>query len=242
MRAVICIGGGIASGKSTLAEALAGHLQNAAVRRFGDVVRKRAREEGKPLDRATLQDVGLSLIGDGWPSFVDALLEDLPQPIDFLVVEGVRHREAVDEIASRHLSEKLLNVYLQVDHPLQSTRQQGRGEPSLASAHPVESSLGEARAAADLVIDGSRPRHEIVREVIQRLQLCGGRVSLPLATQSGTPAAASSQLYALIWTGWLPSAPTLAHIEGRAVDWAVTSPLALLTPRRTAAGSISEAD
>lgn len=179
MRAVICIGGGIASGKSTLAEALAEHLQNAVVRSFGDVVRKRAREEGKPLDRATLQDVGLSLIGDGWPSFVDALLEDLPQPIDFLVVEGVRHREAVDEIASRHLSERLLNVYLQVDHPLQSTRQQGRGEPSRASAHPVESSLGEARASAELVIDGSRPIHDIASEVVQRLQLGGGRVVAP---------------------------------------------------------------
>jgi molybdopterin-guanine dinucleotide biosynthesis protein len=169
MRAIICIAGGIASGKSTLAEALVGHLQNAAVRSFGDVVRNRAREEGRPLDRATLQDVGLSLIGDGWPSFADALLEDLPQPVDYLVVEGVRHREAVDEIASRHLSEKLLTVYLQVDHPVQSTRQQGRGEPLIASEHPVESSLDQARAAADLIIDGSRPTQDIVSEVVRRL-------------------------------------------------------------------------
>ena len=171
MRAVICIGGAIASGKSTLAEALAGRLQNAAVRSFGEVVRKRARAEGKPLDRATLQDVGLSLIADGWPSFVDALLEDLPQTTDFLVVEGIRHREAVDEIASRRLSEELLTVYLQVDHPVQFTRQQGRGEPSLASAHPVESSLGEARATANLVIHGSRPIQDIASEIIQRLQV-----------------------------------------------------------------------
>jgi adenylate kinase family enzyme len=199
MRAVICIGGGIASGKSTLAEALAEHFQNAAVRSFGDVVRKRALEEGRPLDRATLQDVGLSLVSDGWPLFVDALLEDPPQPIGFLIVEGVRHREAVDEIASRHLSEKLLVVYLQVDHLVQSRRQQRQGEPSLAHAYPVESFLGEARAVADLVIDGTRPMQDIVSEVIQRLPLCGGRV-VARSYASGAPAAASWQACALTST------------------------------------------
>ncbi|MGH3190031.1 MAG: AAA family ATPase [Streptosporangiaceae bacterium] len=210
MRAVICIGGAIASGKSTLAEALAGHLQNAAVRSFGDVVRKRASEEGKPLDRATLQDVGLSLIGEGWPSFVDALLEDLPEPTDFLVVEGVRHREAVDEIASRQLSEKLLTVYLQVDHPVRSTRQQGRGEPSLASAHPVESSLGEARAAADLIIDGSRPMQDIVSEVVHHLQLCGGGSGWPTKAD-GHP---SRSYRPRPWPGTFPSVARVSSPVG----------------------------
>lgn len=169
MRAIICISGEIASGKTTLAQALAEHFQNAVVRSFGDVVRKRARNDGKPLDRATLQAMGLFLVAAGWPSFVDALLEDLPPWIEILVVEGIRHREAVDEIARRNLSDKMLTVYIQVDQPMQSARQQDRGESLLSRTHPVESSLGEVQAMADLVIDGSLPVGEIVEIVIERL-------------------------------------------------------------------------
>lgn len=169
MRAIICISGEIASGKTTLAQALAEHFQNAVVRSFGDVVRRCARNEGKPLDRETLQAVGLFLVAAGWPSFVDALLKDLPPWIEVLVVEGIRHREAVDEIARRKLSDKLLTVYLQVDQPVQSARQQDRGESFSSRSHTVESSLGEVQAIAGLVIDGGLPVGEIVEAVIQRL-------------------------------------------------------------------------
>lgn len=169
MRAIICISGEIASGKTTLAKALAEHLENTVVRSFGDVVRRRARNDGKPLDRATLQALGLFLVAAGWPSFVDALLEDLPPRIEVLVVEGIRHREAVDEIARRNLSDKLLTVYLQVDQPVHSARQRGRGESLRSRKHPVESSLGEVQATADLVIDGSLPIGDIVEAVVQRL-------------------------------------------------------------------------
>jgi gluconate kinase len=169
MRAIVCIGGEIASGKTTLAQALAEHFQNAVACSFGDVVRRQARNEGKPLDRPTLQAMGLFLVAAGWPSFVDALLEDLPPWIEVLVVEGIRHREAVDEIARRNLSDKLLIVYLQVDQVVQSARQQDRGESFRGHTHTVESSLGEVQAMADLVIDGSLPVGEIVAAVIQRL-------------------------------------------------------------------------
>lgn len=62
MKAVICLSGGIASGKTTVAHALAEHFPSVAVRSFGDVVRNQARSQGKVLDRATLQAVGLSLV------------------------------------------------------------------------------------------------------------------------------------------------------------------------------------
>ncbi|HEX3955938.1 MAG TPA: hypothetical protein VHZ03_04815 [Trebonia sp.] len=169
MKAIICISGEIASGKSTLARALAEYLHHSAIRSFGDVVRHQALKEGKPLDRATLQAVGVSLIAAGWPSFINSLLEDLPSRVEFLIVEGVRHREAVDEIASRNLSQELLTVYLQVDQHLQSARQQDRGEEFLGHTHAVESSLGEVQAVADVLIDGGLPVREIVDAVIQLL-------------------------------------------------------------------------
>ena len=169
MRAIVCISGEIASGKTTIARALAEHFRDGAVRSFGNVVREQALSEGKPLDRATLQEVGLSLVAVGWPSFVDALLEGLPPSIELLVVEGIRHREAVDEIARRNLSDKLLIVYLQVDRRVQAARQQDRGESFRSRTHTVEFYLSEVQAMADLVVDGSLPVGEIVEAVIQRL-------------------------------------------------------------------------
>jgi hypothetical protein len=63
----------------------------------------------------------------------------------------------------------MLTVYIQVDQPMQLARQQDRGESLLSRTHPVESSLGEVQAMADLVIDGSLPVGEIVEVVIERL-------------------------------------------------------------------------
>jgi dephospho-CoA kinase len=169
MKAIVCISGEIASGKTTIARALAEHFRDVTVRSFGDVVREQALSEGKLLDRATLQEVGLSLVAAGWPSFVDALLEGLPPSIELLVVEGIRHREAVDEIARRNLSDKLLIVYLQVDPQVQAARQQDRGESFRSRTHTVEFSLSEVQAMADLVVDGSLSVGEIVEAAIQCL-------------------------------------------------------------------------
>lgn len=154
MRAVICLSGGIAAGKTTVAHGLVEYFPDAAVRSFGDVVRHYARSHGRPLDRTTLQVVGLTLIDAGWRSFVDALLEDVPQRVNVLIVEGIRHRKAVEEIKQRRLSDIILIVYLKVDPHVQEMRLQQRGESPSSRVHPVESSLAEVEAIADLVIDG----------------------------------------------------------------------------------------
>lgn len=161
MRAVICLSGGIAAGKTTVAHGLVEYFPGAAVRSFGDVVRRHARSQGKPLDRATLQVVGLALIDAGWQSFVDTLFEDVPQRVKVLIVEGIRHRQAVDEIKKRHLSDITLIVYLKVDPHVQEMRLQHRGESPSSRVHPVESSLAEVEAIADLVVDGDLPLDQI---------------------------------------------------------------------------------
>jgi dephospho-CoA kinase len=161
MRAVICLSCGVASGKTTVAQALAKHLPNAAVRSFGDVVRHRARSQGKPLDRATLQAVGLALVDAGWQSFVDALLDDAPQSISVLIVEGIRHFEAVEELRRRHLSDTFLTVYLKVEAQVQEKRLKERGESLASRGHAVESFLPQVEAGTDLVINGALPPSEI---------------------------------------------------------------------------------
>jgi dephospho-CoA kinase len=169
MRAIICLGGEIASGKTTVAAALANHFPGAVVRSFGDVVRKEARSQGRPLDRATLQEVGISLIALGWESFVGVLLADLPDTTDVLIIEGIRHREAISEIARRNLGGQFLSVYLAIDLYIQQERLQARGEPLTDKAHEIESSLAEVQAAADLVLNGGLPVPETVAAIVARL-------------------------------------------------------------------------
>jgi dephospho-CoA kinase len=166
MRAIICLSGEIASGKTTVARSLAERLPQAIVRSFGDVVRQKAVNQGKKLDRATLQAVGMSLIADGWESFVDELLKDVPSSSAILVIEGIRHREAAEEIARRNLCDRFLTVYLMVDPQVQQARLAERGETLVSRAHAVESSLAEVKAVANLIIDSRLPVVEIVDKII----------------------------------------------------------------------------
>jgi dephospho-CoA kinase len=175
MRAVICLSGGIAAGKTTVAQALVEHFSDAAVRSFGDVVRHHAREQGKPLDRATLQTVGLALVEAGWRSFVDVLLYDIPQRVQVLIIEGIRHRKAVEEIRRRHLSDISLLVYLKIDSRVQEIRLNERGESPSTGLHAVESSLAEVEAIADLVIDGNLPPNQIIDSVLDAISHPRGR-------------------------------------------------------------------
>jgi dephospho-CoA kinase len=166
MTAVVCISGGIASGKTTLAQALAEQLPDVAVRSFGDVVRHRARLQGKPLDRASLQAVGLELIANGWESFVEVLLEDAPLEISVLIVDGIRHREAVEELQRRYVHGQFVTVYLKINPAEQRARIKQRGESLTKRTHTVEASLPEVEALAELVIDGSQPVAETVQAIL----------------------------------------------------------------------------
>lgn len=117
MKAIICLSGGIASGKSTATQTLTQCFSNVAVRSFGDVVRDHARSQGKPLDRSTLQAVGLTPVEAGWQAFIDALLEDVPTSADVLIVDGIRHLEAIEELRRRHLSDRFLTVCTETRAP-----------------------------------------------------------------------------------------------------------------------------
>lgn len=169
MKAVICLSGGIASGKTTVAQALAKRFPNVAVRSFGDVVRQQARGQEKALDRAALQEVGLSLVQAGWQAFIGALLQNVSQSIDVLIVEGIRHVEAVDELRRRRLSDRVLTVYLKVGFAVQEQRLRERGESSASRSHAVESSLAEVEATADVVVDATLPLAQIEERILDLL-------------------------------------------------------------------------
>lgn len=165
MRAVVCLAGGIASGKTTVAQALAEGWPNASVRSFGDVVRRRVRAAGLAVERATLQDTGLRLIAEGWPTFVDELVTGLPPDADLLIVDGIRHVGAVEELRRRFPEVPVRLIYLRADEASVRERLGIRGESQEILGHQVESSLGAVERAADEVIEVSQPVEEIAQSM-----------------------------------------------------------------------------
>jgi dephospho-CoA kinase len=162
MRSIICLAGRIASGKTTIAQALAKTWPNSSICSFGDVVRRHAEAEGLPLDRATLQEVGLRLITEGWPTFVGELLVDVPRDAEVLIVDGVRHVEPVEELRHRFPTVPVRLVFLDADQVTVRQRLAVRGESTDALAHTVEADLQRVAMAADLIIDTSQPMSNVV--------------------------------------------------------------------------------
>jgi cytidylate kinase len=165
MRAIICLAGGIASGKTTVAQTLADTWPNSSVRSFGDLVRRRARADGLPLDRATLQETGLRLIAEGWPGFVDELLADVPPDADMLIVDGVRHVEAAEELRRRFPDVPVRLVFLKADAKTLQRRFEERDESDDVLDHRVESSLESVADVADLEIVTSLPSYNIAAKI-----------------------------------------------------------------------------
>lgn len=156
MKGIICLAGGAASGKTAIAQALADRLTACSIRSFGDIVRTRAAGDGLSLDRTTLQMVGSALIQEGWPSFVDAVLADLPIDSDHLIVDGIRHPQAISQIRKQANPTPVYLVVLQVDTDTVAARLRQRGESEATLTHESESHFAELVAMADLVIDTER--------------------------------------------------------------------------------------
>jgi dephospho-CoA kinase len=165
MKWLICLAGGIASGKTTLAGALHAALPDSALLAFGDVVRRRARAAHSEPTRQDLQDTGLRLIGEGWPAFVNELLLEFEGDSSVLIVEGVRHREAVDALRERLHKRRLLLIYIEVSYDQRRERLTRRAESEQALIHDVERDVESLHAIADLVVGTHQPLEDLVAHV-----------------------------------------------------------------------------
>ena len=110
---VLGFSGPIASGKTTISMKLAKHLGCPRVS-FGDYVRKVASERGLDvLSRDVLQNVGESLIREGWKKFCSSVLEQVKwEPGGTLVVDGVRHKEALTNLKELTAPSKMFLIYV----------------------------------------------------------------------------------------------------------------------------------
>ena len=184
---VLAFSGRIASGKTALSEQVALSLGWPRVA-FGDYVRSVAQSRQLPESRAELQALGATLIEEqGWEQFCRSVLGQANwKPGMSLVIDGIRHAEAVSALRLLVAPAEVLLVLIQADTAIRAARLAERGMPGDESlermdTHSTEVQLGTVLPhMADLTVDGTRSLQEVVPmivEWIRRRQLAAQAVS-----------------------------------------------------------------
>lgn len=176
---VIAFSGSIASGKSTLSLALAGEL-HWKYASFGDYVRLQAKRCGLTPSRKVLQDIGQSLIEEGWEQFCRLVLIQAQWSAgEPLIVDGIRHLEAIATLRSLVAPLELWLIYISVDEITQKTRLQQRNRSAEESEQSVQNHSTEIQVKtrlqqiADLIVDGSQPVPHSIYDIVSWLHHMG---------------------------------------------------------------------
>lgn len=170
MRLLLCLAGEIASGKTTLADALLHAFPESARAAFGDVVRRRVIQAGVEPDRQSLQDMGRRLVAGGWPSFVGLLAQGVTGDPDVLIVDGIRHVQAVDALQTQFPDRRTMLIFLDSEDQQREARLAERGEVTSSLSHPVELELVDVRDIADLILPATRTTAQHVRCIVDWLE------------------------------------------------------------------------
>jgi cytidylate kinase len=182
---VLAIGGRTGSGKTLLCEALARALALSCAS-FGDLVRSVATARGLDHSRGTLQAVGASLIDQGWEPFCQRVLADADwQTGKSLVVEGIRHAEALHHIRRLVVPARVVFVFLTIGDEVRSDRLSQRGSETQEQAIEIERHSTESQVVAglrdhaDLVLDGESPLDALADSVMCHLADVGLLAACP---------------------------------------------------------------
>jgi len=173
VRRLAAISGAIASGKSELARELT-KTWNCPRASFGAFVMTEATRRTLPTDRDTLQQVGPELIEQlGWEEFCARTLRlaGASWESDSVVVDGIRHLEAIDTLRAGFRPVPIPLVYVACDSSTRLARQLARGatraEVERWEADLTEQAQAMLRASADLVVCGDGSLASAVSAVTQ---------------------------------------------------------------------------
>lgn len=151
--------GMIGSGKTTVSQKIAKRLKWGWAS-FGDLLRAEAsRRHLDASSRLVLQDLGQEMIDIGWKAFCGKLLESANwKPGKHLVIDSIRHVEAVETLKELTRPSHMWLVYVATPETLRRSRVANDQTESSGSVnlHPVEAQTkGVLQGRADFVIDNS---------------------------------------------------------------------------------------
>lgn len=175
-RLIIAISGKMASGKTTLAKALADRFGGTAAS-FGDHVRAIAASQGRELDREALQEIGQAAVDADPERFVGNFLTGLKPAADtLLVIEGLRHVSVRDALRdhARKTGAEIRFVHIETNEEQRAARLRARGDSEKATAsleaHASEADVRDRlRDEADLIVQRGEETSELVREIAIRV-------------------------------------------------------------------------
>jgi dephospho-CoA kinase len=169
---VVAFSGSIASGKSTLSEALARSVGCKRVS-FGEFLRKEAKRRGLEMTREALQELGADYVDRDPEALCRNVLsqEGLFLPGTAVVVDGVRHASVVSILKRLVAPAELRLVHVASAEDVRYQRLLVRGEDAGRlreyDKHSTESEVETAlRGIADLVVDGTKPTEVLVDDLV----------------------------------------------------------------------------
>jgi dephospho-CoA kinase len=173
---VLAFAGRIASGKSTLSTSVAQVLGWPRVS-FGDYVRQVARHRGLEESRTVLQELGAALIAQGWEAFCRTVLGQVAwEPGQPLIIDGIRHAEALMVLRQLVTPSELRLVFITVNEPTRTARLRQRESPDGETLQRIEEHTTEAQVGtvlpdiADFLVDGTRPQEELQQDIVRWVQ------------------------------------------------------------------------
>lgn len=169
----IAFAGPIASGKSTLSASVSDTF-GWPLASFGDFVRRVAEACGLDQSRKSLQFVGDALVNHACRAFCEAVLRVAGwRPGVDLVVEGIRHLEALETLESIVLPSRLYLVYVSLGDAERRERLRARRAADSLSIEELERHPTEEQVKtilfnrADFVLDNDRPEEVVATEIVE---------------------------------------------------------------------------
>lgn len=169
---VIGLSGQLGSGKTSLASILSQRTSWPKAG-FGDYLRHIAIERGLGTDRASLQQLGEEQIALGWENFCSTVLNHHGWKRGRgLVVDGIRHVDAVQTLNRLIYPQSIFHVHLAINEELRHTRLVSRdGTQALlgnSEEHSTEVDVKEALPkTANMIVDAARPVEHLADEIME---------------------------------------------------------------------------
>lgn len=174
---ILAFSGGIGSGKTTLSKEVSTLLNWKRIS-FGDYVRAVAIERDIDSNsREKLQELGESLIEKGWDVFCNDLLKKYQWKSDqCLVIDGIRHKEAIDTLRKITFPSKVFLIFISLDFKNRQQRLLENGVKQINDLQRFDSHSTETQVSSvlsqisDLILDGNMEINELKNIVFNFIQ------------------------------------------------------------------------
>ena len=174
---ILTFSGKIKSGKTTLSKSIAKKLDWSYIS-FGDYIRSVAKMKGLIESRETLQNLGEQLVETmGWERFCKDILDQISwKNGQSIVIDGVRHSEAILTLKKLTAPSNVLLVYLTLDENDQKERLSqimdiNNEEFLRMNSHSTEIQVYNLLPnIADLILDGSQHIDILIDKLIDWLK------------------------------------------------------------------------